>query len=261
MAHACAGWKNDMKDEKLIKAVGFDRHFPARTWEDANRAFFDQLAPKYDRLNSVISLGQQGRYKRAAIRSLHLKTGMRVLDVCAGSGDMAIAMHRLCPGLQIDAVDYSEKMLGIARQRVERLGLTNVHIHQADALALPFSENTFDAVIMGFGLRNLKDIPAGIREMRRVLKPGGIFSSLDLGKPRAGLPRTLHHLYFERLMPWLGQVLFHRDEFNSFAYLSLSNQYFPLPERIMDLMRDAGFRDVSGAEYMLGGIARQSGTK
>ena len=250
-----------MKDAQLIKAVGFDKHFQADSWEAANRSFFDQLAPKYDALNIVISLGQQQRYKCSAVRSLKLMPGMRVLDVCSGSGDMSFEMNRQCGGLNIDAVDMAGKMRQVARERAQRGGVSNIHFHQASALTLPFADNTFDAIIMGFGLRNLLDIPTGLKEMHRVLKPGGRFTTLDLGKPEAALPRLWHHLYFERLLPWLGRVLFHRGEFNSFAYLSISNKYFPLPGAIMALIRDAGFGDVYGKQYMMGGVAQQTGVK
>ena len=130
--------------------------------------------------------------------------------------------------------------------------LRNIDFHEASALELPFEDNKFDAIMMCFGLRNLKDIPLGLKEMYRVLKPGGIFTTLDLGKPQGRWQRGLYHIYYERLMPWLGEVLFHRHEYNSFAYLSISNKYFPDSHEIKEMMRKAGFKrgiDVSGSEY------------
>ncbi|MEI6438389.1 MAG: class I SAM-dependent methyltransferase [Candidatus Omnitrophota bacterium] len=250
-----------MKDAAAVKAVGFDRYFKAGSWEESNRAFFDGLAPKYDRLNVVISLGQQQRYKQAAVSSLNLKPGMRVLDICTGSGDLFIEMTRQCRGLHLDAVDMSGEMLRVAKERARRSNIHDISFYQASALALPFEEHTFDAIAMGFGLRNLGDIPAGIKEMHRVLKPGGVFTTLDLGKPKAGLPRWLHHVYFDRLMPFLGRAVFHRHEFNSFEYLSRSSRYFPVENEIMAMMSGAGFRDVHGKSFMLGGVAYQSGAK
>lgn len=261
MAPVYAGRNNSMKDADTIKLVGFDKYFHTDSWEEANKSFFNQLAPKYDRLNDVISLGQQQEYRDAAIGVLNLKPGMRVLDVCTGSGDMAIYMGQRCKGMRIDAVDVAEEMLLLARDKANRLELQNINFHEASALELPFKDNTFDAIMMCFGLRNLKDIPLGLKEMHRVLKPGGIFTTLDLGKPQGKWQRMLYHIYYENLMPWLGEVLFHRNEYNSFAYLSISNKYFPDSTEIMKMMHDTGFKAVYDKQYMLGGVAQQVGRK
>jgi len=250
-----------MQDSQRIARVGFDQYFPKDSWEEANKSFFNQLAPKYDRLNDVLSLGQIGRFRHGAIRALQLKPGFRVLDVCTGSGDMAIDMCRSCPGIQVDAVDVAREMLVLAAEKIKRLDLADITFHEASALALPFQDKPFDAVMMGFGLRNLKDMSAGLAEMHRVLKPGGVFVTLDLGKPRGAWRRSLYHIYFERLMPWLGTKVFHRNEYNSFAYLSTSNRYFPDPETIMEHMRCAGFTNVDGRAYMFGGVAQQVGVR
>jgi demethylmenaquinone methyltransferase/2-methoxy-6-polyprenyl-1,4-benzoquinol methylase len=250
-----------MKDFELMKKVGFDKYFHTDSWEEANKSFFNQLAPKYDQLNDVISLGQQQEYRDAAIGVLNLKQGMRVLDVCTGSGDMAIYMSQRCRGLRIDAVDVAQAMLSLAKDKVNRLELQNINFYEASALELPFDDNSFDAIMMCFGLRNLKDIQFGLKEMYRVLKPAGIFTTLDLGKPQGKWQKILYHIYYEKLMPWLGQVLFHRNEYNSFAYLSISNKYFPDSEEIMNMMRNVGFKGVYDSHYMLGGVAQQVGEK
>jgi len=250
-----------MKDIELMRQVGFDKHFHTDSWEEANKSFFNQLAPKYDQLNDVISLGQQQEYRDAAIGTLNLKQGMRVLDVCTGSGDMAIYMSQWCKGLSIDAVDVADEMLSLAKDKADRLELENIKFYEASALELPFEDNTFDVIMMCFGLRNLKDIPLGLKEMYRVLKPGGVFTTLDLGKPKGRWQKMLYQIYYERLMPWLGEVVFHRHEFNSFAYLSISNRYFPDSEEIMNLMFREGFRNVYDKHYMLGGVAQQVGKK
>jgi demethylmenaquinone methyltransferase/2-methoxy-6-polyprenyl-1,4-benzoquinol methylase len=163
--------------------------------------------------------------------------------------------------VRVDAVDVAKEMLSLAADKMKRLDLREIYLHEASALALPFQDKTFDAVMMGFGLRNLRDIPAGLAEMLRVLKPGGIFTTLDLGKPRGLWRRGLYRIYFETLMPWLGKQLFHRNEFNSFAYLSTSNKYFPDSETIMAHMRDVGFTGVHDRVYMFGGVAQQVGIK
>jgi len=249
-----------MKDIKMVEAVGFDKHFHTSSWQEGNRLFFNQLARKYDVLNEIISLGQQGFYKRSAVEDLNLKPGDRALDLCTGTGDMAFFMASQNHTITVDAVDVSETMLDIAREKEARFGLNNIHFQIADALILPFENNTFDVVMMAFGLRNFADISKGLEEIYRVLKPGGRFITLDLGKPR-GLGKGLYHIYYERLMPWLGKVVFHRNEYNSYHYLSTSNKYFPPPEDIILMMRHVGFKDVYGKEYMLGGVAQQVGLK
>src|SRR5208282_5051965 len=115
-----------MKNMEIMKEVGFDKYFHTDSWEEANKSFFNQLAPKYDQLNNVISLGQQQEYRDAAIGVLNLKQGMHVLDVCTGSGDMAIYMSQRCKGMRIDAVDVAEEMLMLAKKKVERLELHNI---------------------------------------------------------------------------------------------------------------------------------------
>ncbi len=250
-----------MKDMEIMKQVGFDKYFHTDSWEEANKLFFNQLAPKYDQLNDVISLGQQQEYRDASISSLNLKRGMRVLDVCTGSGDMAIYMSQRCKGLHIDAVDVAEEMLSLAKNKVNQLELNNISFYEASALELPFEDNTFDAIMMCFGLRNLKDISLGLKEMHRVLKPGGIFTTLDLGKPEGKWQKILYQIYYERLMPWLGKVFFHRNEYNSFAYLSISNRYFSDSKEIMQMMFREGFKNIYDRHYMLGGVAQQIGKK
>ncbi|MBF0490825.1 MAG: ubiquinone/menaquinone biosynthesis methyltransferase [Candidatus Omnitrophica bacterium] len=250
-----------MKDVHMLKTVEFDKYFKTDSWEEANKSFFNQLAPKYDRLNEIISLGQQQRYKADAIAVLKLEQGMRVLDVCTGSGDMALGMRESCDGLHIDAVDAASAMLIIAKDKARRLEARNVYFYEASALELPFKDNTFDAIMMSFGLRNLKDMSLGLKEMYRVLKPGGTFTTLDLGKPEGHWQKALYHIYYERLMPWLGKVVFHRNEYNSFAYLSISNKYFPSSKEVMGMMAGAGFRNIYDKKYMLGGVAQQVGEK
>jgi demethylmenaquinone methyltransferase/2-methoxy-6-polyprenyl-1,4-benzoquinol methylase len=164
-------------------------------------------------------------------------------------------------GLRIDAVDVALEMLNIAKDKAGHLLLQNIKFHESNALALPFKDNTFDAIMMCFGLRNLMDIPLGLKEMFRVLKPGGKFITVDLGKPQGLWQKKLYQIYYENLMPWLGRVIFHRHEYNSFAYLSISNKYFPDSEKIMDMMREAGFKGVYDRKYMLGGVVQQVGKK
>lgn len=243
--------------DALIENAGFSRYFRAGSWEEYNKQFFDGLAPKYDFLNQVLSCGMHLRSKKEAIQRIPVQPQARILDICTGSGDIAVFVARDNPLCRVIGVDVSQNMLQLAREKAK--GLTNVEFRTADALNLPFQDGEFDAVFMGFGLRNLSDMAKGISEMKRVTKPGGYVTSLDLGKPKEGALRTVYHFYFERLMPFLGRTVFHRHEFNSFRYLPESNKFFPSPQELVRLFQSCGLKDVRTHDYMLGGISQQIG--
>ncbi len=242
---------------RLLEEVGFKEHFKAETWEEYNRQFFDGLAPKYDRLNEVLSLGQHQRIKRTAIRDLGIKPGAKVLDVCTGSGDTAIMIGKTYPDASVIGVDVSEKMLAIARDRAK--GLKNVEFRSANAMKLPFADGSFDRVLISFGLRNLEDLKSGLLEMKRVTRPGGFVSNLDLGRPPEGFLSWVHQVYFRGFIPWLGKTFFHRGEFNSFGYLPNSGKYFPSQAGLAAIFSELGFSNVRRRDFMLGAISQQTG--
>lgn len=245
--------------ETLIQEVKFQNYFKGKNWEDLNRQFFDGLAPKYDRLNEVLSFGQHRAIKEKSIRRLPVRDGAKTLDLCTGSGDIALMLSRQCPGAHVTALDASSEMLTIARQKAE--AITNIDFVQGDALKTGFADESFDGVFIGFGLRNLTDIDNGLAEMIRLIRPGGWVSVLDLGKPDGWIRRHLYALYFENVMPFLGKNIFHRGEFNSFEYLPKSNRHFPPPGEIADRMTRLGLEDVQVYDYLLGGISQQLGRK
>ena len=242
---------------RLLDEVGFRKYFNADTWEEFNRQFFDGLAPKYDRLNEVLSLGQHQRIKRTAIRNLGIQSGAKILDVCTGSGDTAIMMAQAYPDARVTGVDVSEKMLEIARTRAS--GIPNVEFRLANAMHLPFENGSFDRVLISFGLRNLDDLRAGLAEMKRVTRLGGLVSNLDLGKPPEGFLTWVHQVYFRKFIPWLGKTFFHRGEFNSFGYLPTSGKYFPSQAGLVGIFQELGFSDVRRVDFMLGAISQQIG--
>lgn len=246
----------DKKDKyKLIDEVGFRKYFQAESWPEFNRQFFDGLAPKYDKLNEVLSLGQHHRIKQQAIRKMGIKNGDRVLDLCTGSGDVAIWIARQYPQCEVVGGDVSLKMLEIATQR--GAGLKNLTFQTADGMRLPFSDQSFDHVIVSFGLRNLDDLKTGLLEMKRVTRCGGQVMNLDLGRPQGDFLRAVHEVYFRKIIPFIGKHIFHRGEFNSFAYLPNSGKYFPNQRELVAIFSELGFCDVQNFDYMLGSIAQQ----
>jgi demethylmenaquinone methyltransferase/2-methoxy-6-polyprenyl-1,4-benzoquinol methylase len=242
---------------QLLDEVGFREHFQADSWSDFNLQFFNGLAPKYDRLNEVLSLGQHQRIKRSAIRRLNIHAGAKILDVCTGSGDTAMMMAKAHPEAHVIGVDVSEKMLEIARQKTQ--GLANVEFRLADAMHLPFEQGCFDVALISFGLRNLEDLKFGLLEMKRVTREGGVVSNLDLGQPPKGFLEWVHQVYFRTFVPWLGKTFFHRGEFNSFAYLPTSGKYFPSQQELAEIFKELGFCRVARHDFMLGSISQQLG--
>lgn len=240
---------------RLLDEAGFKKYFKAETWADYNRQFFDGLAPKYDRLNEVLSFGRHRQIKKKALAELPIGAGDAVLDLCTGSGDIALFLGEKFPDCSITAGDVSEKMLEIARARTK--SLKNVRIDRADVLNLPYADASFDFTVISFGLRNLDDLERGIREMKRVTKPGGMIMNLDLGVPSNGFLKAVHELYFRRWIPFLGKVLFHRGEFNSFYYLPNSGRYFPEQSKLVRIFESAGLMLARRRDYILGSISQQ----
>ena len=201
----------------------------------AVRAMFDRIAPVYDRMNSLMTGGLDGRWRRDAVRAARLRRGMRALDVACGTGRLArLAAARVAPTGAVVAIDASEGM--VTRAGAERSAIA-IDYRVADALALPFPDASFDAATIGFGLRNLADYAGGLAEMRRVVRPGGRVVVLEIAQPAGGPGRALFGLWFRGVVPLLGRVARHPG---AYAYLPASVLAYPAPDRVADLLRAAG---------------------
>lgn len=244
---------------RLIRDVGFDRYFRASTWAEYNRAFFDGLAEKYDATNVMHSFGTKSSIDRRAVRRLPIGRDARVLDLCTGSGDIAIEIATRHPGARVVGLDASLAMLRVAARKAGPL-LDRIELVGGDALALPYADGHFDGAVISFGLRNLASLRAGLMEMKRVVKPGGFVCNIDQGRPRGALFRIAYELHFRRLAPLLGKLVFHRGEFNSFRYLPESNRYFPDQRTLCGIMADIGLTDVRSFDYWRGAVAQQVAT-
>lgn len=208
---------------------------------DNVRAMFDRIAPVYDVMNRVMTAGLDLRWRKLAARAV-VRPGDRVLDAACGTGDLAIA-DKKAGADRVTGLDFSEKMLARARQKAP---LEWVH---GDMLALPFADATFDAATVGFGVRNVADLELGLRELRRVLRPGGRLAILEITQPR-GILRPFFSLWFDRVVPLLGRVL---PGGSAYTYLPASVKRFPNAEGLADLMRTTGFGNV-GFRLMGGSI-------
>jgi demethylmenaquinone methyltransferase/2-methoxy-6-polyprenyl-1,4-benzoquinol methylase len=197
---------------------------------DSVRRMFDRIAPVYDAMNHVMTAGLDRRWRRITVAEA-VRPGDRVLDACCGTGDLAIAATR-AGAAEVVGLDFSEAMLERARRKAPEL-----EWRSGDVLALPFADASFDAVTVGFGVRNVEDLPAALRELRRVLRPGGRLGVLEITTPR-GLLRPFYRLWFDRIVPLLGRVL---PGGAAYTYLPASVRRFPTPEALADELGRAGF--------------------
>ncbi|HKP36175.1 MAG TPA: bifunctional demethylmenaquinone methyltransferase/2-methoxy-6-polyprenyl-1,4-benzoquinol methylase UbiE [Pyrinomonadaceae bacterium] len=212
------------------------------------REMFARIAPRYDLLNHLLSGNIDKRWRRKTIRKLSplIPPKSRVLDVACGTGDLSIEIFE-DTGAEVVGLDFCRPMLELARQKTQRIDFV-----EGDALGLPFADQTFDAVTIGFGLRNLANVESGLNELRRVLRPGGRAAILEFSQPTGRGFRALVSFYYARVLPRLGGML--SGSRSAYEYLPDSISRFPDQERLAELMRGAGFDEVS-FENLTGGIA------
>jgi len=199
---------------------------------DSVRSMFDRIAPVYDVMNRVMTAGLDIRWRRLAAQAA-VRPGDRVLDAACGTGDLAIA-DRKAGAARVTGLDFSEKMLERARRKADLEWI------QGDMLALPFAEGTFDAATVGFGVRNVADLELALRELRRVLKPGGRLAILEITQARGPL-KPFFSLWFDRIVPLLGKVL---PGGSAYTYLPESVKRFPTAEGLVELLVSSGFGEV-----------------
>ncbi|HVI75758.1 MAG TPA: ubiquinone/menaquinone biosynthesis methyltransferase [Anaeromyxobacteraceae bacterium] len=210
----------------------------------AVRAMFDRIAPSYDLLNRVMTFRVDQRWRRRLIAALALRDGERLLDLCAGTMDVAAEARRRAPGLHVVGADFSREMLARGAAK------TGLPAAQADALALPFSSERFDAATVAFGMRNLDALDRGLAELARVLRPGGRLGVLEFFRPESQGSRFVHGAYNRLALPVLGRVLSPDPE--AYRYLVASMERFASRLEFEEACRKAGFEDVRGATLFPG---------
>jgi len=219
----------------------------------AVRSMFASIARSYDRANQILSFGLHHRWRSAAVRESGVRRGDRILDCATGTGDLAIAF-REAVGESGDVVgtDFCDEMLVLATRKAER-ARARIRFEAADVLALPYADRSFDIASIAFGIRNVEDPVRGLREMARVLRPGGRVVVLEFGQPGGAWFAPLYRFYSHRVLPRVGGWV--SGERSAYEYLDRTASRFPAGERFADLMRSSGaFQDVR-ARALTGGVA------
>jgi demethylmenaquinone methyltransferase/2-methoxy-6-polyprenyl-1,4-benzoquinol methylase len=222
------------------------------------RGMFDRISGVYDLMNSAMTAGLHHQWRQRAVDRAQVDPGSDALDVCCGTGDLALELRRrIGPDGRVVGCDFSEPMLEIARRKSGEESLP-VEFGWADALELPYGDGSFDAVTIGFGARNLADLERGISEMARVLRPGGRLVILEITRPQREPLASFYSLWFDRLVPVIGTLA---GDSEAYSYLPDSVRTFPEPERLAGMIDTAGLTEIRWLLLAGGIIAIHSATK
>lgn len=203
---------------------------------------FDAIAGNYDFVNSVLSLGLHARWRTKIRRSLPAGSGLEVLDLATGTGDVAIEISRDRRVSRVEGLDLSVGMLEYGQRKVVARGLTGrIKLSEGDAQAIPYADGSYDAVTISFGIRNVPDVLKCMRESLRVLKSGGRFIVLEFALPKSHIFRAIHLFYLRHVLPHLGRMLSGHD--SAYRYLNETIEEFPHGSEFLALMRQAGFKE------------------
>ena len=223
------------------------------------RGMFDRIAGVYDLMNSAMTAGMHHRWRERAVDAAAVGPGSAALDVCCGTGDLTLELaRRVGPPGRVVGSDFSEGMLDVARGKDAGPGAAKPLFEWGDALDLPYDDASFDAVTVGFGVRNLERLDRGIAEMTRVLRPGGRLVILEITQPQRPPLSTFFSLWFDRIVPLIGTVAGDRD---AYSYLPESVKRFPPPAGLAALMDGAGLEGIRWTILAGGIIAIHSGTR
>ncbi|KQO17400.1 demethylmenaquinone methyltransferase [Paenibacillus sp. Leaf72] len=216
-------------------------------------AVFENIAPKYDLMNDLLSFRRHKAWRKFTMRKMNVQRGQTALDLCCGTCDWTISLAQASGSGAISGLDFSQNMLNVGHEKVKQLSLDKqITLVQGNAMQLPYEDNSFDYVTIGFGLRNVPDYLQVLKEMHRVVKPGGQVVCLELSKPGWQPFKALYYLYFERILPMIGKLVAKR--FQEYKWLPDSLKLFPDLKQLSALFEEAGLEQVKGYP-LTGGIA------
>ncbi len=222
-----------------------------QTKKEQVEQMFNQIAPNYDRLNGLLSLGIDDYWRKESIKALKPFNPEYILDIATGTGDFAILAQKILQPKRIIGIDISEGMMEVGREKVKRKGLEHIiTFDRQDSSALSFPEESFDAVTAAFGVRNFEDIDKSFTEVLRVLKPGGVFLFIELSIPEVTPMKNLYSLYTKHIMPVLSNTM--ATEQRAYEYLPESIAAFPQGREMMLILKKNGFRNIRLRRFTLG---------
>jgi demethylmenaquinone methyltransferase / 2-methoxy-6-polyprenyl-1,4-benzoquinol methylase len=221
---------------------------------------FEKISDNYDKMNSVISFQQHIKWRKDTMKRMNVKPGSKALDVCCGTGDWTIALaEAVGPSGEVNGLDFSQNMLNVGIEKVKNLDLKQVTLIHGNAMELPFPDNSFDYVTIGFGLRNVPDYLQVLKEMHRVVKPGGIAVCLETSQPTLPGYKQLFYFYFKFIMPMFGKLF--AKSYQEYSWLQESARDFPGMKELARMFETAGFKDVFYKPYSGGAAAVHIGYK
>lgn len=221
---------------------------------------FEKVYHKYDAMNSVISFEMHKLWRKDVMERMHVQKGSSALDVCCGTGDWSISLAQAVGDHgKVCGLDFSDNMLSVAEQKRQQLQLNNLTFAHGNAMELPFEDNSFDYVTIGFGLRNVADYLTVLKEIHRVVKPGGLAVCLETSQPTLPVYRQGYYFYFRFIMPLFGKLFV--KSYKEYAWLHESAKNFPDKNELTQLFFDAGFSFVDVKSYTGGVAAMHMGHK
>ncbi len=226
--------------------------------EEKVHQVFETIYKKYDTMNSVISFQRHIAWRKDTMKRMNVQKGNKALDVCCGTADWTIALGQAVGrNGKVFGLDFSENMLSIGKEKIR--SFPQIELIHGNAMQLPFADNEFDFVTIGFGLRNVPDYMHVLREMHRVLKPGGKVVCLETSQPTVFGFKQLYNFYFKYVMPFLGKIV--AKSYQEYSWLQESTMTFPDKEKLALMFKEAGFKNIQIKSYSGGVAAMHLGVK
>lgn len=228
--------------------------------EDYVHSVFESIASKYDMMNDINSFRQHKLWRKFAMKKMHIKPGNTAIDLCCGTCDWTISIANASETGHIVGLDFSQEMLNVGRQKVEKNGLDKqITLVQGNAMSLPYEDNSFDYATIGFGLRNVPDYTQVLTEMKRVVKPGGMVVCLELSKPTWQPFKGLYYFYFQNIMPLMSKLI--AKKYEQYKWLPESLALFPGRKELAEVFRSIGLTRVEDHPLTGGIVALHIGIK